>query len=520
MSVHGNRNDYFIVRQGLAKAGGEGIDKPSGSQLLSSSEAAPVEPTFRFDWIANQTSQSYPSADLVDQALISLGSCMNNPTACHNEPPQTETRDSEIPSGYTYLGQFLAHEITFDRDPTLTPLSFRSPEIDLDSLYGAGPQHNPQFFNDHARLRIGPTHKIPDLNREFENDLPRSTGDQEPVGTAVISDPRNDENLIVAQTHVAMILFHNRVVDSLAQSCPPGELFERARAEVVKYFQWIILNDYLPRLIGKERLTQVLSDGLRGYSFAPGEDLFIPFEFSVAAFRVGHSMVRNRYLWNCFHPAVVPLSLFEQTRFSGLLPRLTSDWVIDWRHFYDFREFDYPQTTINMAKKIDTEFSFHLESIPHYPHKTTDVRLRALAVRNLRRAFELKLPTGEEMAEHLQLNHDEILTDAHFKSGKQGHLFQDSILKGKTPLWYYILRESELEAENGNSYLGPIGGRIVAGTIIEIIRNSRYSIIRDEQWRPTFGRMTTAGVRRFEMVDLLQSANVVAPIAQFQQSCW
>jgi hypothetical protein len=263
--------------------------------------------------------------------------------------------DSDLPAGYTYLGQFIAHEVTFDKteEPLgseSTDLSYRSPQIDLDSLYGRGPADR-RFYQDCARLKIGETIAVPDVPKTFPNDLPRAGFGSKEVGKARIPDPRNDENLAVAQTHVAFIKFHNKVVDAVhLRGTPADQLFETAKRDVVQHFQWIILKDFLPKLLHKQAAEILETGNTRFFKPDPKFGVFMPLEFSVAAFRFGHSMVRDKYEWNFIQnsefnrPATIN-NLFEFTSFSGDLrrkPRLESDWVIDWHRFYDLTKVGYP----------------------------------------------------------------------------------------------------------------------------------------------------------------------------------
>ncbi len=79
-------------------------------------------------------------------------------------------------------------------------------------------------------------------------DLPRGAGNTNAKKRkAIIPDPRNDENLAVAQHHCAMIRFHNRVVDTQLGSVPAAQKFAKAREIVTKHYQWMIRTDYLPR---------------------------------------------------------------------------------------------------------------------------------------------------------------------------------------------------------------------------------------------------------------------------------
>ena len=226
-----------------------------------------------------------------------------------------------IPAGYTYLGQFLDHDLTFDKSDLgadVSPaemLQNRSPALDLDSLYGAGPGSagSAKFFQGNRRkLRVGTTVKTSNANPAAKGfDVPR-------VGArALIPDPRNDENLAVAQTHAAFSRFHNRVVEELA-SVPADQRFRRARQAVTKHYQWMIRHDYLPRICEPSVVEDVFTNGRKVFEVGvdPTAVPTMPVEFSIAAFRLGHSMVRASYEWNAvFGPDIATLpTLFD---FSG-----------------------------------------------------------------------------------------------------------------------------------------------------------------------------------------------------------
>lgn len=536
MYGHSNRTQYFIV--GESESGTAGFSGcPLHATLASPAQAVAPAPQgkFRFDWMYGRSAHTYTpeEQERAMNKLTDLGNLMN----------QTATdgpNQSQIPSGYTYLGQFIAHEITFDQTKGFVangviPDDDRSPQIDLDSLYGGGPELDRELYKDHARLKVGETFiSTQDLNRQFPNDLPRNANDKEDPTKALIGDPRNDENLPVAQTHVAFIKFHNEVVNRLEKAgFAQDQIFESARQEVVRHFHRIILDDYLPRILDQDVLTTVLNGDIEWCKGKTKTDLFMPLEFSVAAFRFGHSMVRSRYEWNSYHTSRKPYKspaklgeLFEQTSFSGKLgfPNLPSHWVIDWRRFYEFRDFpdDFPDghpvqdIDFNFSRKIDTAFDLHLDTIPNFPQEGFAPSQHALSTRNLLRGFTLNLPTGEEVAERLR---EEPLKRAQITSGpylveSAAHkaLLDDPVLNGRTPLWYYILKEAEAELNGGNR-LGKVGSRIVAETLIGLIRNSSYSADHDPDWHLKFGRPAEAP-ERFHMVDLLTAADVVNPIGK------
>ncbi len=296
---------------------------------------------------------------VVVEKLVLLGQNMNIPSSTPHAPAQQST----IPSGYTYLGQYIAHEVSFDKTKALIvddsmPEGYRSPQIDLDSLYGLGPKKERRLYQDCARLKVGETVAEGYVQETFLNDLPRAGYGRKYPTKALIADPRNDDNLATAQMHVALARFHNRVVDALqrhskflpgcpepdhGEGCPHQKLFECARREVVQHFQSIILSDFLPRILDEKVMTLIRNRELRYYDLK--QPVFMPLEFSVAGFRFGHSMVRGSYEWNplrCsedFQLGAPQLKeLFRFTRFSGDMggaARLKSDWVIDWRRFFE-----------------------------------------------------------------------------------------------------------------------------------------------------------------------------------------
>jgi hypothetical protein len=441
--------------------------------------------------------------------------------------------EGDVPAGYTYLGQFVDHDLTMDRTDVMlgenvSPtdlLQGRSPRLDLDSLYGAGPASttSAKFFEaDGLHLRTGRTIAIPPDGAKDGHDLPRvGTGKtQKAKRQALIPDPRNDENLIVAQTHLAMIRFHNRVVDKLPASVPPAQRFSRARKDVTMHYQWLIRHDYLPRICRPATLDNVWKNGrvLVEPDAAPTDVPAMPIEFSIAAFRLGHSMIRESYNWNRRFPGNQGL-LDYMFIFSGLggdlggEVRLLSNWIPDWRRLYDFPAggrpaLAAPGSSVNHAMRIDTRLTDPLKNLPPSTFGGSDSMpfddlRRNLAFRNLVRANMVQLASGQQMANLLEKRGVPIkrLTKAQIISGfggaKLDHLTaaEKEAVATRTPLWFYVLREAE---QNGGRLRG-VGARILAETFHRAIEGSRFSIVREPTWRPTLGR--TKG--RFEMTDLL-----------------
>ncbi|OBB14892.1 heme peroxidase [Mycolicibacterium setense] len=428
--------------------------------------------------------------------------------------------DGGIPAGYTYLGQFVDHDLTRDKtqgalgsDVTVDEMiQGRSPALDLDSLYDRGPAEAPQFYTDGMHLKMGRTAAGSGLSAFDGHDLPRDP--QQP--SALIPDPRNDENLVVAQTHLAFIRFHNRVVDTISPGPAPA-MFEAARELVVKHYQWMLRHDYLPRIVDPGIVEDVFANGrtLFETSPVPGDAPTMPIEFSVAAFRLGHSMVRNTYNWNrIFDNGGGTLELLFG--FSGTSGGLSGDnplpstWIADFRRLYDFAEAGradlvVPDTKFNRARKIDTRLTDPLATLPPGSFGSgspVPAPQANLAFRNLIRGNMVRLASGQQMVELADgvtaLSEAEILKGAGNGAGVDFTGLVPALrseLAANTPLWLYILREAEL---NGGRLTG-VGGRIVAEVFHRAMEGSTYSIVREPQWRPTLGPDSFT----FRMVDLL-----------------
>ena len=426
-----------------------------------------------------------------------------------------------LPSGFTYLGQFIDHDLTFDKTnvmlgdhvaPTAL-LQARSPSLDLDSLYGAGPADpgSEQFYEtDGLHLKMGKTAAGDGLASKDGFDLPRGAGSTVAAKRkAIIPDPRNDENLAVAQTHLAMIRFHNRVVDTLGSGAA-GTRFERARKRVTKHYQWMIRTDFLPRICEASVVNDVFTNGRKAFEVGvtPTEVPTMPIEFSVAAYRLGHSMIRGSYNWNkIFDDGFGTLDLlFTFSSTSGDLggfPRLISSWIADFRRLYDFPggghgTLGVPAAKFNEAMRIDTRIVNPLQFLPGFSGVEAN-----LAFRNLTRANMVRLATGQQMVAFLRSKGVSItkLTRAQLRDGDGGASLEgltraqrDRVLTD-TPLWFYILRESEL---NGGKLTG-VGARIVAETFHRAMEGSEHSIVRDTAFRPLLGPNNTT----FRMTDLL-----------------
>ncbi|WP_266364045.1 peroxidase family protein [Tellurirhabdus rosea] len=430
-----------------------------------------------------------------DEALKELGLLMRDETVHLN---------SNIPAGYTYLGQFIDHDITKDSlgdtDPAiLLPLELsaliqqRTPSLDLDSLYGSGDTLNLVAWDpsDPAKFLLGQTE--PSLvGRPFFNDLPRSGVEPTPA-KALIGDPRNDENLAVAQTHLAFLKFHNAVVDVLRRDFNladnPAEVRQQARELVEKHYQSIVLHDFLKQFVDDTVYKEVIEDGkVEFFNIIKGEMPFMPIEFSGAVYR-WHTLIRENYNWNQFFNGLPDSGaladgtlrlLFQFTgrsnkdEFVGRqqddLSRLTSEWVIDWTRFFDFANHSIPQGPgFNMTKPIDTLLTQGLGEPMN------------LATKNLIRGSRLGLPSAQDVARHMGIA---VLSPVEMLQGnaEQSKVLEKHEFHLKTPLWYYINREAEFA---GTGKFGKLASVIICEVFLGLAKSSRVSIFQESNWKPT-----------------------------------
>jgi heme peroxidase len=500
MERHGSES-YFVIGEGLL---GESV---GGRERTLARTVEAAAPPFRFSRMGPKGTDR----QLGDPNLARIGKAMTVGGG----------GASQIPAGFTYLGQFIDHDLTFDKTNVMlgedvSPaelLQARSPSLDLDSLYGAGPTDpaSAKFYAaDGIHLKMGKTVALEGLTAREGFDLPRGAGTTVArKRKAIIPDPRNDENLAVAQTHLAFIRFHNRVVDTLPASVAPSQRFIRARRIVTRHYQWMIRTDFLRRICAPGVVNDVFNNGRKAFEVGvdPTEVPTMPIEFSVAAYRLGHSMIRRAYNWNrIFDNGFGTLDLlFTFSAGSGNLGgerRLPSTWIADFRRLYDFKEagrdnLAVPEGNFNRAVRIDTRLANPLKSLPGFTDEDN------LAIRNLTRAKMVRLATGQQMFRFLRNKGVTLtkLTAAQIRDGNNGAVLdgltqaQREGLLRDTPLWFYILREAEL----GGGKLRGVGARIVAETFHRAMEGSRTSIVRDPTWRPSLGPDSNT----FRMVDLL-----------------
>jgi heme peroxidase len=422
-----------------------------------------------------------PAPKLSDKQLRDLAESMREPKG-----GGAKLDNPKIPSGYTYFGQFVDHDLTFDpvsslqrrNDPDAL-VDFRSPRFDLDSVYGSGPADEPFLYQQPERLRL----VIDQKNSKGEPDLQRNA-----EGVALIGDPRNDENIIVSQLQLVFLRFHNKVAAKVAadKSVPEADRFAVAQRLVRWHYQWVVLEDFLPRIVGPDpfNLRVKREKGevkLDTRWFKPRNNPFMPVEFAVAAYRFGHSMVRPAYDLNQVvtdRPIFIPgEKVGELDDLRGFRP-LPGAWTIDWSFFLDGAPGSAKKP--QHSRKIDARLARGLFDLPGFAQKES-----SLAFRNLKRGEALGLPSGQDVAR---------LVGAKPLTGKKLGAPEP------TPLWFYVLKESGL---GGGRHLGPVGGEIVADVLIGLLQEDVHSFVNQNPgFKPSLG----AKAGKFTLTDLVRFA--------------
>ena len=441
-----------------------------------------------------------------------LGTAMEAPFDSPKDTPDTE--ESGIPALYTYFGQFIDHDLTFgpegsfqkQRDPDAL-VDFRTPAFDLDCVYGRGPGDQPYLYEGDKFL-LGKS--IKGGVDDAAHDLPRNQADP---ARALIGDPRNDENVLVSQLHGLFLRFHNRLLtDNIVKT------FDEAQRELQRHYQYVILNDFLPRIIDKNVLDELKTndhyDRHKIRFYKPKRSPFIPLEFSTAAYRFGHSMIRPGYRLNDSDDTL--LSIFSSDPLKDLRGKHAMDERrgIDWGRLIDIDERAYgdPDKPVDENKKrlqfayrIDTSLVNPLGKLPPNVAET----VVSLSTRNLLRSFSLGLPSGQAVARAMNV---EVLPGENIVIGKAVEI-QDAgasstpiekinpVFKDNCPLWTYILAEAMQHKIDvtipvkgpaikvGTTRLGPVGGRIVAETFLGLMFEDPFSLLRtDSSWTPKIGK--------------------------------
>jgi hypothetical protein len=404
-------------------------------------------------------------------------------------------RGDLAPSGFVYLGQFLAHDLTRDEtrleQASAAPeqiKNFHAPRLNLESVYGGGPKESPDLYDlseaGRETFLLGNTRAIP------QKRIPSTPDDfHRRNGRPLLADDRNDQHLILAQLHVVFLQFHNRMVNYIQggtfsdESLPNETFFETARRLVIWHYQWIVRNEFLKWFILPEILADIEKHGPRLFKPVRGEEIpALPVEFTQAAFRFGHSMAQPEYEINQWIGLVRLSGLVRKTRPNEPSEPLPADNVVDWDRFT--RAWG---GNANFAENIDTLIS---EDMFNLPAAAMPIFSKAspppLPQMTLLRGSRIGLPSGQEACRAASM---QPLAGAQVGFDDDGNeFFRNRGMHERTPLWYYLLREAEvlgIRRFHGGECLGPLGSRIVAEVLLGVLKvDPQHYLNLDPSWRP------------------------------------
>jgi hypothetical protein len=430
------------------------------------------------------------NVDSYCEAVTALGEAMiDDGTRVSDDNPEIL-----LDAGYTYFGQFLSHDLTKDvssvdeawqKEPEQLA-NLQTPKLDLHVLYGGGPNDSPELYeHDGVRFKLGaPTA----TRRSFDICVGKN-------GERMLADDRGAENMVLRQMTAVFARLHNFAMKQLRPTIRSQEsLFKQAQRQTRRQFQYLVVHDYLQSVLDEKIYRKIFVEGKTDIEW---DSFSIPIEFSAAAMRFGHAMVRPNYLFN-FGKEMFLQELLGKTTDRG---PLQEDQEISWGFFFQGAG---PENTVT-SRPIDTRLAPPFQHLPADLIGTPEAKCpfariaghpSQLAVRTLLRGAGLRLPSGQTVAgacgQEL-LTERELTTNSIGDETEQGQILRETGFTRKTPLWYYILKESEVR-RNGNR-LGPLGSYIVGETIHAALRADPESILNQPDDSPPMWQLPTGATR-------------------------
>ena len=444
--------------------------------------------------------------DRYREALVALGSAMiDDGSRVSDDRPEIL-----VDCGYTYFGQFVAHDLTKDvssvdeawrKEPEELE-NLQTPKLDLGVLYGDGPESSGELYEeDRVRLKVG-------LSRPGGRSFDICVGAD---GGRVLADDRGAENLILRQMTAVFARLHNFAVEQFrGEIAEEKALFERARLQTQWQFQWLVCRDYLQTLLDLKVYKKVFGESR---STIRWDTFSIPIEFSAAAMRFGHAMVRPNYLFSFGQEMRLP-QIFGRTPDRGALD---DKLEIKWGFFFQGAS---PEGALT-SRPIDTRLSEPFHELPAdligtpevaCPHFRIAKNPAQLAVRTLLRGAGLRLASGQTVARAFGervMSARELSQNCDGEETEKGRILREAGLVQETPLWYYILKESEL-IENGNR-VGPIGSHLVAETIHAALRSDPSSYLNQPSANnsPPIWKFPDGNMRIYGLSELFRLAPLI-----------
>ncbi|WP_420336135.1 peroxidase family protein [Roseibium sp.] len=399
----------------------------------------------------------------------------------------TENTDGPADAGMTFLGQFVDHDITLDATSALgsridpaTIANIRTPSLDLDCVYGAGPEASPHLYGSGDA-----EHFLVFGRKDNPRDLARTC-----AGKALIGDPRNDENIIVAQVQGIFIELHNLLMSKHVENgdtandivaCahhgmskdiwhahvhPKLSGFEEVRRFIRLHYQWVVWNELLPDFVDQACLDWALREEAFGWN-AP----VMPVEFSGACYRFGHATTQFKY---ALHEGGEHKGLFA---LPGFGPRPV-DGNIELGMYFQLAGGPAAQKARPVGPKLgapllNLPFVHNGIELADIEESLTVEQARNLALRNMiRDRYTYQLASGQHVAARLGTP----VVPVPEQLAAKGFT--------RTPLWFYALQEAET---HGGGKLTGAGGRIVASVFANLLKRDSTTFLHIPHFKPWSG---------------------------------
>jgi hypothetical protein len=448
----------------------------------------------------------------------------------HADASLERWENPRIPSGYTYLLQFVAHDLVHSAIPlsvagTLgagTANARRTP-LQLETLFGSGPVGSPFVYaldapNDDRRtkLRLGrmrwkdknveagcPFRDIARAPAENVTGIDRSiAGHRVALTEALVADPRNDDHAIMSQLTALFALLHNNLIDLVRRHEPTagpnahfGAAYKRflcARGALTSIYHNILRKDLMRRVIHPEIYAAYCGPNPdfidRPVDASRADDGWqIPIEFSHGAFRFGHAMVRPEYHINDFSTHDLNNTLEKSSANDPVNMPLDSSWIVRWSRFF---EMNGPRP--NFSRRIGPYLSDGLGNDQIFPAFDETDRV-GLLYRDLFGAAIAGMWSVDALIAEIAvrrphfINMSRLLSDRAWRVSQirewlasapvYGGLTADDIetLSNDPPLPFFILFEAMHQAEAKGLCLGPLGSIIVSEVIFGALHSESES---------------------------------------------
>jgi len=422
--------------------------------------------------------------------------------SCYKKQQQN-SRSSTIPAGYTYLAQFIAHDLTFNGftipgEKKSKNQNFRTPALDLDSVYGKNPSTSPYLYDFKENCILFKLNK-----RTFKTTIKRNKRDKYDAyfeyldlprydEVALIPDPRNAEHILLRSLQLLFMIYHNtltkKIIKKKKDNIDPFHLFSEIKKNVIKVYHDIIQHDLLPSLISNKLIKKERKNILKGKGIYQNKEISIPISFSFAAFRFGHSMVRPLYNFTEFGTK----KNFGDSIIKPKKKKLLTSPYINFNQFFFSPK--NRNSKSNLSELITPWITSELEDFKETKkNRSLNIVGIDLIKRNLISGFMVKLPSGQSTAKQLGIKKKNIysldfLDDLAFKIPNIP--FDYYPFSKHSPLWLYILYETyflnekkwkkrKKEEDEGigslskhKDKLGPVASMITLKVILGILHNA------------------------------------------------